>query len=224
MIKKIIIIICSILLLASILNADRIAMVSPANPATPSMKAPSSATCTVTYAPSLIGDVNYAVGFDEYNHYSGFEYRPASNECICQVDVYVAQVDGTLTSSHDYYLWISSLDASNDLDGVTSATSAKVDGDTDISASSWVSFTFSPCLNVTAESRYGFAFFLDSDGNPDDEPEYDGTNFWRLSVDDERNLDNVQYGTARWRWDAEIPYNREASDAEDDVEVKVYTQ
>ena len=43
-------------------------------------------------------------------------------------------------------------------------------------------------------------------------------------MDNESDVDSIQYGVMKWRWDAAIPYNRESVDAEDDLEIKVLTQ
>ena len=182
------------------------------------------ASCdTETYNPTASLEESLFINIGYNRSYMGIEYRPASNQCVCRVEVYNTDIIGTMTAAHEYYMWISSIGASNSLDGVTSAVSAKVEG-LDMTTNTWQSWTFSPCINLTQDARYGFAWMYDADGDPETAPVLDETNYWRIAIDDERELDTIQYGSRGWAWDAAIPFDQTSSDVEDDILIKVYTQ
>lgn len=175
---------------------------------------------TETYAPSLTADINYAIGYTN-RYWTGCDYAPSGNQTVCKIDVYVDVISGTLSSSHDYYLAIYSK-TGNDLNAEL-GRSNKIDGDT-LSAATWTSanagyWVFSSHVSLTNGTTYAFVWFLDTDGDPDDQPEVDGTNFPRIGVDDENNGDAILLGVRYYAADK----GSSSWDEQDDMLIKVYT-
>ena len=121
----------------------------------------SEGVCAESYNPGWTSDIaTRGVGEAISVDYYGMLYTPTSTECVCKVLVYNEQIDGTLTSSHDYYMVFFELTGNN----ATSImdTSEKVDGD-GLSNDTWVTFTFSSCVNLTGSTQYGIGIFVDTD-------------------------------------------------------------
>ena len=180
--------------------------------------------CTIDYVHESGTDwVQTNNGADRY--YDGIKYTPDSNECICEVDFYAEYLDGSRTN-YDYYLRIYALNGSNEITSPTGALgqSSKMDGDS-LVVDTWISanagrFVFSSCVSLTSGSNYGFAIFLDTDGDPDDNPPElgDTDNQWGLGYDDEAATDSIQGG--RFSWDSDGTVS--VTDAEDDFRIRVF--
>jgi len=183
--------------------------------------------CTETYAPSLTGDAGMYIGQSDSYDFYGILYKPASSESICKLEVYIEALQGTLTSSHDYYCRIFSVDGNDDVDAIL-GTSSKLDGDALVD-NTWTSanagfFEFSSPVALTGGVTYAITFFIDRDSDLTDNPEFDYQNYPEFSFDNERNLDAVQVGRVGFTWDAAIPYADQGIDAEDDALIKIWTK
>ena len=200
------------------------------NPAMKQLLGGMAAACTETYAPSLTYNYANSVGRYEDSDFYGLLYTPATNENICKVDMYVAAIVGTLTSGHEYYLRIFTIDGSGDADTIV-ATSLPIDGDEidAVGGTAWLSsagyyFVFSPAVELTGSTTYGFGIFVDQDSDLTDNPEHDGTNYWQFGSDSGNDGDSIQGGRTYWTWDSSIPYLDTIVDATDDILIKVWTQ
>ena len=189
--------------------------------------------CLSEYDPSPTDDASRYFSRYSGEEYMGMIYNPDSNQCICAVDFMLGERAGTFDANDDFYMRIFLLDGANALDDYTSplGTSAKIDGDdwntnnVMISTTSSGNITFSPCVNVSSGSSYALVLFLDNDGNPNDSPEYDETNyhFWRY--DDEANVahgDTIQEGWCHW--DPDDGTISGTPDNDDLMDIIVYTE
>ena len=189
-----------------------------------------TAVCAETYAPNLAADAELYIGRLEATDFYGALYKPATTQDVCQIDAYIRYITGTLTSDHDYYCRIFSIDGNDDVDAIL-GTSSKVDGDL-MSAGTWVSanagyFVFDTPVTLTGGTTYAITFFISrGDSDLTDNPEHDGTNYPMIGFDNENNIgDGISMGRGSWTWDSSIPYADEfAIDPEDDVLIKVWTQ
>ena len=180
------------------------------------------AGCTEYYNPGWTSDTaTRGVGEASAVDFYGMLYTPADNKCICEIWVYNEQIDGTLSSSHDYYVRIFGL-TGNDASSII-GTSSKVDGD-GMSNDTWSVFDFSPCVNVTAATQYGIGAFVDRDSNLTDDPESDLTNHWNFGDDNNNAGDAITGGRIYWTWDSSIPYTGTLADANDDPLFVIYAE
>jgi len=188
-------------------------------------------TCTLYYDGSgLTMDDNWQPGYN--SSYAGPRYTPTENITVCKVDIYVDNISGTFTSSHDLYMYVGSIDGNDDIDAWVGSYSSKIDGDTITDADGWMSasagfFEFSPNLSLSNGTTYVFTVFLDTDGNPTDSPETDGTNYLEWGIDNENNHAGAgagQAGFIQHGWDAGgLPYADSYQDDEDDFIFRIYT-
>jgi hypothetical protein len=186
--------------------------------------------CTETYAPAVTQDQGDYVGYQEGSDFVGFVYVPASDECICDIDVQIRQEYGDPTGLN-YHISIYTVDGNNDLASLV-GTSDAVAGSVIQGAAngSWMSangdtFSFSPCVNLTGSTEYALVAFVDDDANLTDNPEHDGINYWRWAYDNELGSDGITIERGIWTWDASIPYAElGALDADDRGSFKVSTQ
>lgn len=120
--------------------------------------------------------------------YYGFVFDDSSSGTICQVDVYIYDMQGT-ASANDYYVEIWLLDGSDNLSSlVTNGRSDKVDG------AAWsaesVTFTFStnPTYDCTGGNQYGILIkSIDDDDAASTAGEFDGTNYPRVRYNNAAN-------------------------------------
>lgn len=185
---------------------------------------PSSSTvCTEDYVYETVVLLTgfYKMANSNSDEYKGFIYTPDSDESICEVDVYVYGIDGTLGASHDFYMRIYSMTGDNL--NASLGQSGKLDG-SDFSASTWISenagrFVFSSPVSLSSGVPYAIVIFLDSDGNPNDTPpEVDSTNAFYWGYDDENDDDSIQGGRHSWDDDFTV----DDSDDEDDMGVRIH--
>ena len=162
-------------------------------------------------------------GVGEYSNvdYYGMLYTPGDTDCVCEILVYNEQIDGTLSSSHDYYVVIFSLSGNNAASIL--GTSSKVDGDS-MSNDTWYTFDFSPCVTLTAATQYGIGVFVDRDSVLTDDPENDTTNHWNFGDDNNNGGDAITGGRISWEWDSSIPYTGTLQDANDDPLFVIYAE
>ena len=183
--------------------------------------------CTETYSPNLAVDAENHIGRWSASDFLGFLYKPTSTASVCQIDVYVRYITGTLTSSHDYYCRIFSIDGNNDAATIL-GTSSKIDGDL-IGEEAWISanagyFVFDTPVALNSGTTYAITFFIDQDSDLDDDPEADADNYPGFGYDNERNLDTIQYGAIGFAWDDTIPYADNSSGVNDDWMVIIWAQ
>jgi len=182
-----------------------------------------SGECTEFYAPSLTGDAVYDLGKLNGEEYTGFIYvTGGAQEDVCKVDLKIQGVNGDL-ADHDYFLKIWTIDGSNVLQ-VSQGTSSGLDGNL-MSAGTWTSanagyFEFSSSVSLSATTSYAFTFFVDQDGNQDDDPEIDGTNYPAVHYDNENDEDATMLGRFIWK---DSDKSVQKSDAEDDILIKIFT-
>lgn len=189
--------------------------------------------CTLAYFSDVTVDENLRIANTTTAHYVGTVYTPAATQCICQVDVYVSDLQGTLTSSFDFYMQIYTVDGNDDLAAlVSNGTSGIVPGES-IVDDTWISanagnFTFATAPSLTGSTEYALVIVLDTEGDGiADEPNYsvpDDTNYFSIGYDNGAAGDAVLGGRGRWLWDSSIPYADQSTDADDDVQIKVYTE
>jgi hypothetical protein len=132
---------------------------------------------------------------------------------------------GDANHAGNFHVQLFTIDGNNDIDALL-GTSAAVDGDDITAAGTKTTWTFSPCVTVAA-GNYAAVILPDTDSNTaiTDDPEIDGTNYFKIDGDDERNLDAVQIGHAEYTWDAAIPFvDHVTFDAEDDHIITYSTQ
>lgn len=190
-------------------------------------------SCTELYDASLVAtqDQPVYIGSVASADFYGLLWTPADDAVVCKIDAYVRAISGTLTSSHDYYARIYSVNAGTNVTTGVVATSAVVPGESMV-ATTWISanagaFEFLSPPTLSADTKYAIVFFIDRDGNLDDNPENDTANYPHFGYDDENNGDGVGDGTyqsGRIYYD----YNDIGSavtnlDAEDDILVKIDT-
>lgn len=182
-----------------------------------------SLTCTKDYAVENTANLlsYFKIGISALEEYRGFIYNPDSNESICEIDIYINYLDGTLGANHDYYMRIYSMTGDNL--NVSLGQSDKLDG-SDIVAATWISanagrFVFSTPIDLTNGVSYAIVIFLDLDGNPNDTPpESDAINYFRWAYDDENNADAIQGGRHGWNDDFSVV----TSDDQDDFGVRIH--
>lgn len=184
-------------------------------------------SCTETYSGpgGWTDDTSRGFGQTDGIDYYGAIYIPLGDETVCAIDLYIRAINGTLSSSHDYYIKICTLvdygGGNYDCDAVI-GTSDKVDGD-GMSATTWQEFTFSSTVNLTSGVAYGIGALVDTDGNPNDDPgaEADGTNYPSFGDDNNANGDAITAG--RWYYNY-TSTDGFIADANDDPGFKVSTQ
>jgi hypothetical protein len=182
--------------------------------------------CTETYAPAWTSDSERAIGQASSVDYYGLIYTPTSNEDVCAIDLYIEGIDGTLSSAHDYYISIFTINGA-DCQALL-GTSVKIDGDAMV-ADTWTSanaglFTFATPVSLTASTSYIIGAWVDQDGNLTDNPEHDATNHPEFGDDNNNNGDAITGGRIYCSWDAAIPYVGTLSDANDDPLFRIHTQ
>lgn len=191
---------------------------------------PSVTVCTETYAPSLTGDAYLSVSRFSAIEYTGFLYTPASNVDVCALDIYVWSLAGDPTSKGFYaQIWEigdGDPDPANSL--VTNlGTSVRLLG-TNLAATTWISaniglFEWASPVSLIGSTTYAVIVFVDTDSNPNDAPEYDGTNYITWRFDNENNGDAIQAGGFHWTYTSPTPHVVNVSDLEDDMLVKIHT-
>ena len=185
-----------------------------------------SETCQSGYAPTLTLDNDISIGAS--HEYRGFYYKPASNQSVCSLDLYIEAIAGTLTSAHDYYARIYTI--ASQAYGANLNTSlgesGKIDGDS-MSADTWISanaglLVWGTPIDLTAGTIYAIVIVADLDGGGVNEPpEKDDTNRPKVARDDDPQadgVDSIQYGWSGW--DGSKVY--QDGDTDDDLEVKVH--
>jgi hypothetical protein len=181
--------------------------------------------CAEDYAPSLTADVGRDIGATNTREFNGFIYTPATNKCVCYVDVYIKNESGDPTGIN-YHLSIHTIDGSSQLESPLGVSSAIAGADINGQAATWISanagtFDFSTCVSLTASTSYAFAIFPDQDSNLTDDPEIDGTNYWQLGLVDENNGSLIHSGRYTWSYTDPLPHVVQSTDAEDDILVKI---
>ena len=185
-----------------------------------------STSCQVDYSPSVSDDQNFSIGFSTYTDFRGILYTPSSGEEICSIDLYIRSISGTLTSSHDYYCRIFAIDGSDQAVTVL-GTSNVVPGESMVGGT-WVSenagaFGFSSSVSLTGSTTYAITFFIDRDGNLNDDPEADTTNYPNAGYEDESIIDSIGGGRIGYLYNPSLPYAVQTQDEDDDVKLKVHT-
>lgn len=232
MIKKLFILICLLLLpVTTFSNGPSldmlIAMVSPANPTTPSTKPSDGVECLELYDPAITGDQARNIGNSTDHDFTGWLYTAASNQDICQVDVYNAFIIGDPTGLNYHLRIFAVVDGSNIATSVLGTSAAIAGGDL-VDGGNWISanagyFVFSPSISLTNGTTYGFGIFVDDDADLNDAPENDAGNYWAMHNDDERDIDAVLKGRCTWNEDGALPYPVGSVDAEDDSDIKIWS-
>lgn len=185
----------------------------------------SGTVCTETYAPSLTADAYTPISRYANIHFTGFLYTPTSNVEVCALDIYIESIGGNVTSK-GYYAQIWTIDGSNQLNTLL-GTSNRVLG-TSIVATTWISanaglFQFSSAISLTGSTTYGVVVFVDTDSDPNDVPEIDGTNYINWGRDTGNDGDSIQNGECRWTHTDPTPHVVYGLTVGDDILVKIHT-
>lgn len=194
---------------------------------------PPATTCDLTYDTSALtvdGTDNIQVGRYSASDFYGFLYTPAANECVCKIDPYIYSETGTPAGNYYARIFVYN-GATGAIDSIAGTSSAVAGAGINGQGGQWSSasagtYDFDPCISLSTGTTYAITWFISTDADLTDDPEYDGTNYWAIGTDDNAASDAIQLGRGSWQWDAEIPYPKEAyvPDAASDALVKIYTE
>ena len=167
----------------------------------------SGTSCVEDYTcePTIDGDRNLSASAS--TDYVGAKYTPTGNICVCAIDLYVRDVNGTMSEDHDFYVRIFEMSGDDITDMATGGlgTSGKINGSSFNDGGEWLSeyaglATFGTCVNLTASTDYAITIFMDTDGNTSDDPEDDSVNYIEIGYDNSGSSCDAQMGgVATWR-------------------------
>jgi len=189
---------------------------------------PPSSVCTEDYAPSLTVDQPMYIGQSSGTDFHGGGYTPEVTGSVCKIDLHIQAVnEATTLAGKNIHCRIFTIDGNGDVDTIV-GTSSALDADSMV-ASTWTSanagyFEFSPSVELSSIVVYAITFFVDTDSDLTDDPEFDADDYVSGGYDNESNVDAFLLGRTAWTWDSEIPYvDQNLIDAEDDIAIKVFT-
>jgi len=188
-----------------------------------------STVCSEDYAPSLTQDGSRDVCVYNNQEFNGFIYTPATDKCVCYVDLYLVSETGDLSAvSINYHVQIWTLGVSNVLSSLLGSSDAVASADLHGHPANWIGttlgdgkgFPFSSCVSLSASTSYGFAIIPDTDADLTDDPEVDGTNYFSIGLDNENDGGLIHSGRVTWKYNSGTR-DVNSTDPEDDILVKI---